>query len=152
MESTNPFSGALNRTRRERKVIPGGIYKGTLTDVKVVQVKDRENPEGPKKPKLLFAFHIDTHDVEVAQMFNISMADTSMLVKFLKATFGDAFTSEIQSSEERMWKFVQGLKGTEYNLGITLSNGWNNITTAFPITNHTAQEEPPQFPDDQIPF
>jgi hypothetical protein len=152
MESTNPFSGALNRTRRERKVVPAGIYQGVLIDVKTVQVKDKENPEA-KKTKLLFAFHIDSHDVEVAQLFNISMADTSMLVKFLKSTFGDAFTPDIQASEERMWKFVQGLKGTDYNLVITFANGWNNIQTALPITKQvTKDEEPPAFPDDQIPF
>lgn len=151
MESTNPFSGALNRTKRERKVVPGGIYEGTLIDVKTVQVKDKENPE-VKKTKLLLNFRIESHDVEVAQMFNISMADTSMLIKFLKSTFGDAFTPAIQASEDKMWAFLQGLKGTDYTLVITLANGWNNITTALPLAKKVAADEAPPFPDDQIPF
>lgn len=127
MEQKNPFSKA----RRERKLIDAGIYLSTLIGVKVVQVTDKKTQE--KKDKIVFSFYVNEQDAEVSQFFTPSMSDNSHLVKFLKTACGDAFTPTIQGDRELMWKFIQGLEGHDYNIVVTLSDGWNNIQSAMRV-------------------
>jgi len=150
----NPFSG-VTRTRSERKTIPAGIYGGTLREVKPIQVTDKKTQE--KVTKIIFSFYIATHDAEVSQFFRPSLSDNSHIVKFLKAVCGDALTPEIQGSSEKLWILVQSLVGKDYNLVITLTNGFNNVQTALPLAPQSPPLQPPTedvsftFSDD-IPF
>jgi hypothetical protein len=149
----NPFAGITKR-RRERKVFQPGIYQGTLREVKSVQVEDKKTNE--KVTKLVFVYYIESEDAEIPAFFKPSLADASHIVKFLKASFGDKFTSEIQSSEEKIWAFIKGTIGQDYNLVVTLSNGWNNISNAMPLKSKVSPTtEVPgdiKFSDDDIPF
>lgn len=152
----NPFNG-VSRSRKERKVIDAGIYHGVLTDVKTVQVTDKKTQE--KKTKILFVYGIPSEETELTAFFNPSLADTSWIVKFLKASCGSSFTPEIQGSSEKMWAFVRGLVGKEWNLVVTQANGYNNVQSAVPMKEKKAPTPPPPtedvtftFADDQIPF
>jgi hypothetical protein len=133
MEQRNPFS----RARKERKVIDAGIYPASLAAVKSVQVTDKKTNE--KRDKLLFSFYVPDKDAEVAAFFWPSCTDSSHIVKFLKATCGDAFTPAIQSDPDKMWQFINGLVGRDFSIVVTLSNGWNNITAAV-MAKQTAQQ------------
>lgn len=137
MESSNPFS-AVSRTRRERKLIEAGIYQGTLSDIKTVQVTDKATQE--KKTKIIFTFDLPEAQSEVSQFFNPSLADTSFIVKFLKTLAGPAFTPEIQADGEKMWAFIQGLKGQLFNVVVTQSNGYNNVQSAMPVRRKKPEE------------
>lgn len=147
----NPFS--TSKTRKEKKLIPAGIYPSTLTEVKVVQVKQKDSDE--KKPKLLFNFAIAEHDTEVGAWFWPSLSDKSHLVQFLKVVGGDDFTPEIQSSRDSMWDYVQSLQGENYNVVVTNSNGYNNIASAVPVKVKPAPAAKASVAitvDDDIPF
>jgi hypothetical protein len=151
MESSNPFSGAVSRTRKERKLIDAGIYRGTLTEVKSLQVTDKKTQE--KKTKVLFSFYVAEVDTEVVQFFNPSLADTSFIVKFLKTLAGAAFTPEIQGSADKMWAFVKALEGADFNLVVTLTNGYNNVQSAMPIRGKPVEGQVAvAFNDEDIPF
>jgi hypothetical protein len=144
----NPFSTSSSK-RKEKKLIPAGIYPSTLTEVKVVQVTHKES--GEKKPKLLFNFAIPEADAEVAAWFWPSLSDKSHLVQFLKVVGGDDFTPEIQGSRDTMWNYIQSLQGEKYNLVVTNSNGYNNIASAVPVRVKGAPAPKPVDLDD-IPF
>lgn len=152
----NPFSN-VSRNRKERKVIDAGIYQGTLTEVKSIQVTDKKTQE--KKTKILFCYYIPSEDAEVVSFFNPSLADNSWIVKFLKASCGSSFTAEVQSSGDKMWAFVQGLVNRDWNLVVTQSNGYNNVQSAMAIKEKKAPAPPKveddvtfSLGDDQIPF
>lgn len=151
----NPFNG-VSRSRKERKTIDAGIYQGTLTEVKTVQVTDKKTQE--KKTKILFVYYVPTEDAELSAFFNPSLADTSWICKFLKASCGDSFTPEIQGSPEKMWAFVQSLVGRDWNLVVTLTNGYNNVQSALAIKKKAPAPTQPSedvtfaFADDNIPF
>jgi hypothetical protein len=138
MESSNPFS-AVTRTRRERKLIDAGIYEGTLADIKTVQVTDKATQE--KKIKIIFVFALPEADTEISQFFNPSLADTSHIVKFLKTLGGASFTPEIQGSADKMWSFCQGLRGQQFNVVVTQSNGYNNVQSAMPVRRKKPEPE-----------
>jgi hypothetical protein len=146
----NPFS--TSKTRKEKKLIPAGIYPSTLTEVKVVQVKAKDSDE--KKPKLLFNFFIAEQDVEVGAWFWPSLSDGSHLVQFLKVVGGDDFSADIQSSRDSMWDYVQSLAGADYNLVVTNSNGYNNVASAVPVKvqGAPAKASVAVTVDDDIPF
>ena len=152
MEQKNPFS----RSRRERKVIDAGIYEATLVQVKVVQVTDKKTQE--KRDKILFSFYVPEKDAEIAAFFTPSCADTAHIVKFLRTACGDAFTSAIQSDPDKMWEFVNSLQDRDFQIVVTLSNGWNNVQSAMAakkkpsLAKPTALTEDDLFADDQIPF
>ena len=143
----NPFNG-VSRSRKERKVIDAGIYHGILTDVKTVQVTDKKTQE--KKTKLLFVYAVPSEDAELTAFFNPSLADTSWIVKFLKASCGSSFTPEIQGSSEKMWAFIRGLVGKEWNLVVTQSNGYNNVQSAVPFKSSKAPA--PAQPTEDVTF
>jgi hypothetical protein len=151
----NPFNG-MTRNRTERKQIDAGIYQGTLVAVKSIQVTDKKTNE--KKTKIIFSYYIPSEDTEVAAFFNPSLADSSWIVKFLKAGLGSAFPSDAQASGDKMWAFVQSLVNKDYNLVVTLNNGYNNVQSAMPIKEKKPLASAPTeditfaFPDDQIPF
>lgn|SRR5574343_787776 len=153
MATENPFKGT-NRSKRERVVIPAGFYTATLSSVKTVKVTEKKS--GEKKDKLLFCFQVPDKG-EVCAFFWPSQADTSHLVKFLKVVGGDAFTPEIQCDSEKMWQFVQDMCWKEYQIVVTLSNGWNNIETALPATpaaptKKASEDITVEFSNDEIPF
>jgi hypothetical protein len=151
----NPFNG-MTRNRTERKVIDAGIYQGTLVTVKSIQVTDKKSNE--KKTKIIFSYYIASEDAEVAAFFNPSLADSSWIVKFLKAGFGSAFPAEAQSSGDKMWAFVQSLINKDYNLVVTQNNGYNNVQSAMPLKGtkppapQSSEELVFSFEDDKIPF
>jgi hypothetical protein len=144
----------MTRTRRERKTIEPGIYLGNLREVKTIQV----NKDGEKKTKILFVYYIAAEDAEVVSFFNPSLADTSWLVKFLKSSCGNSFTAEHQATGDKMWAFIQSLVGRDWNLVVTLSNGYNNVQSAVPVKEKKAtpvsetEDVTFTFNDDQIPF
>jgi hypothetical protein len=146
MEQKNPFS----KSRKERKVIDAGIYPATLVTVKTVQVTDKKTNE--KRDKLLFSFYVPEKDAEIAAFFWPSCTDNAHIVKFLKATCGDAFTPAIQSDPEKMWQFINGLVGKDFSIVVTLSNGWNNITAAMIAKQATPQPkvEPEALTDEDL--
>ncbi|MEY4700292.1 MAG: hypothetical protein RL326_479 [Pseudomonadota bacterium] len=152
----NPFNG-VSRSRKERKLIDAGIYHAVLSDVKTVQVTDKKTQE--KKTKILFVYAIPGEETELTAFFNPSLADTSWIVKYLKASCGNSFTPEIQGSSDKMWAFIRGLVGKEWNLVVTQSNGYNNVQSAVPVKEKKApapvgpaQDVTFSFADDQIPF
>jgi hypothetical protein len=149
----NPFSSS-SKTRKEKKLIPAGIYPSTLTEVKVVQVTHKET--GEKRPKLLFNFFVAEEDAEVGAWFWPSLSEKSHLVQFLRVVGGDDFTPGIQSSRDSMWDYVQGLAGADYNIVVTNSNGYNNIASAVPVKVKGApvvkQQSVAITVDDDIPF
>ncbi len=144
----NPFNG-VSRSRKERKVIDAGIYQGTLAEVKTVQVTDKKTQE--KKTKILFVYQVPAEEAELTAFFNPSLADTSWIVKFLKASCGSSFTPEIQGSADKMWSFVQGLVGKDWTLVVTESNGYNNVQSALPVKEKKAPAPLPQ-PTEDVPF
>lgn len=148
----NPFKG-LNRSKRERVVIPAGIYTAQLSSVKTVKVTDKKT--GEKRDKLLFAFQVPDQG-EVCAFFWPSHADTSHLCKFLKIIGGGGFTPAIQADAEKMWQFIQELTFKDYQIVVTLSNGWNNIETALPVKTQPAprvsEDITIDFSNDEIPF
>lgn len=143
----NPFSG-ITRTKRERKTIPASIYPGTLVQVKPIEVTDKKTNE--KVTKIIFTFSIPSQDAEVSQFFRPSLNDNSHIIKFLKATCGDALTPDIQSSSEKLWILVQSLVGKDYNLVVTLTNGFNNVQTAMPVVPPTPLQT--QAPSEDVTF
>ena len=158
MESKNPFS----RSRKERKLIDAGIYQAKLVVVKTVEVADKKNP-GEKVTKIIFTFGIPDNGAEVTQFFTPSLADASHIVRFLKTACGSAFTPAIQADPEAMWKFVNGLVGSDFTIVVTESNGWNNVQSAMAAKKKTEAKSDSPFPvasseelftfsDDQIPF
>lgn len=146
----NPFSTS-SKPRKEKKLIPAGIYASTLEEVKVVQVTHKET--GEKRPKLLFNFSIPEADTEVGAWFWPSLSEKSHLVPFLRVIGGDSFTPEIQNSRDSMWEYVQSLQGEQFNVVVTNSNGYNNIASAVPVKVKAAPAPKPTALDtDDIPF
>lgn len=146
METKNPFS----RARKERKLVDAGIYPSTLMEVKVVQVTDKKTQE--KRDKILLNFYMHQPDSEIAAFFTPSCADTAYIVKFLKAACGDAFTPAIQSDPEKMWAFVNSLKGRDFSIVVTQSNGWNNISTAIMAKKQEVKQPEPEALTDEDLF
>ena len=148
----NPFKG-INRARKERIVIPAGIYTAHLSSVKTVKVTDKKT--GEKRDKLLFSFQVPEKG-EVCAFFWPSHADTSHLIKFLKTVGGGSLTPAIQADPDKMWQFVQDLCWKDYQIVVTLTNGWNNIETALPVATKPAprasEDITVDFSNDEIPF
>lgn len=146
----NPFN-SVTRMRKERKLIEQGIYQGTLTEVKSVQVTDKKTDE--KKTKIVFSYQIPQEDTEIPIWFNPSLNDSSWIIKFLRASCGNLFTPEIQGSPEKIWAFCQSLVGKDFTLVVSLNNGFNNISSALLAKQKPVIEnQGTVFSDDDIPF
>jgi hypothetical protein len=86
-------------------------------------------------------------DAEIAAFFTPSCADASHIVKFLKASCGDEFTPAIQNDNDKMWAFVNGLQGQDFQIVVVKNGQWNNITTAIKAKKKTPE---PQITEDDL--
>ena len=145
MES-NPFNN-VTYTKKERVVVPAGVYSALLKSVTPKQVLDKTT--GEKVWKLIFEFGIPDVNAEISEWFKISQHEKSNLVKMVKTMGG--LTEDIRADKDAMWGLIKSKVGNFFTIMVTEDNGWNHVTAATPQKSVKVTPKAIEV-DDDIPF
>lgn len=154
----NPFEGLVSKKMREKKLLPAGKYHAEFSNIRRVNVKDKQT--GEEKPKIVFSFTIPQQDTEVAQFVYPSLKPGARMHQFVTMISGGTIPAEAWDSFDTLWPHIKALLGCSYDLMLVVNGQWNNITAAIPhqlpspgsVQSQAIGASEPLFTDDEIPF